>query len=100
MQRQKYLDMKSVRFLRWKKISTNRRLYKSFLKNFFLEGSERLTFIFQKTFVSSDNHFYRSQNKLQCLFSYSFSVPSKRLHSSRFYLNKGLDRLVYSGYQT
>jgi len=36
---------------------------------------------------------------LQCFLHYNFSVPSRRLHISRFVLTKASDRLILGGFQ-
>lgn len=99
IQRAKHHNLKKLRYLNWAEVQLQAQLKKSFLKNFFLLPKLRLSFIFQKRFYTSAQQFYGSQNKLQCVYSNSFSVPSKKLQNSRFYLNKALDRLMHGGYQ-
>lgn len=60
---------------------------------------ERLSFNIQKIYLNSQHKFYLSQNKLQCFLSYSFSVPSRKLKFSRFFINKAVERLIFGGYQ-
>lgn len=88
-----------MRFNSWEPFKMQKKLIKSFLKNFDIKPISRLSFIFQKRFTNKNHFFYSSQNKLQCPLSFSFSVPNKRIQHSRFYLNKALDRLMHGGYQ-
>jgi len=99
IRRSKHLGFKQMRFNSWEPYKLQRLLTKSFLKNFDILPKFRLSFIFQKRFTNKQHQFYWSQNKLQCPFSFSFSVPNKRIQHSRFYLNKALDRLMHGGYQ-
>lgn len=74
-------------------------LINSFSKNYFIQPKNRLSFFLRKNYTNKQKKFYASQNKLQCFLSYSFSVPLQKTNVSRFYLNKGADRLIMSGYQ-
>lgn len=99
IKRGKHLGFKRMRYNFWEPTILQTKLTKSFLKNFDILPINRLSWIFQKRYTNKSHTFYWSQNKLQCPFSFSFSVPNKRIQHSRFYLNKALDRLMHGGYQ-
>lgn len=99
IQRKKHLDYILIRFAHKQKYKTKNILKKSFLTNYFLLPINRLSFIVRKNFQTKHNKFSNSQNKLQCRMDYSFSVPTKKLKYSRFYLTKSADRLMHGGYQ-
>lgn len=99
IRRKKHLDFKYIRYYNWSQEILDKKLTKSFGKNYFLKPKQRLSFFVRKNFRNSDQKFYGSQNKLQCFLSYSFSVPLQKTNVSRFYLSKGADRLIMGGYQ-
>ena len=99
IRRKRHLDLKFIRYHNWTKEILEKKLIYSFSKNYFLKPKQRLSFFFRKNNINSQQKFYKSQNKLQCFLSYSFSVPLQKTNVSRFYLVKGADRLIMGGYQ-
>jgi hypothetical protein len=88
-----------MRYILWKPSVLSKKLRLSYLTNYQIKPKERFSFILQQFYVNSQHRFYSSQNKLQCFLSYSFSVPSRKVGVSRFYINKGVERLIFGGYQ-
>lgn len=99
IRRAKHLNFKRIRYFFWKQTNLATQIKISFLKNFYCRPLDRLSFIIQQKFTNKNHKYYFSQNKLQCEMSFSFSVPTKKLGNSRFFLNKAVDRLMYGGYQ-
>lgn len=99
IRRKKHLYFKVIKYKNWEKNPLEKILKKSFIKNFKIKPINRASFLMQNNYVNSDLQFYNSQNKLQCNWEYSFSVPSKRLHVSRFILGRYTNKLVFGGYQ-
>ncbi len=99
IRRKKHLDKSIIRYELWKPEKLKKKLYRSFLTNLNLKPLNRLSLIVQDKYTNNHHKFYMSQNKLQCLFSYSFSVPSRLTRTSRFFINKGVERLMFGGYQ-
>lgn len=99
LQRSKHLNKKLIRYHFWQQKKNNLKLTKSFVKNFFIHYKIRISFNIRKNYYNKHHKFYLTQNKLQCFLHYSFSVPNKRVNVSRFYLTRGLDRLMFAGYQ-
>lgn len=99
IRRKKHLDKIIIRYKLWKPNFLQKKLNTSFLENFNLLPLDRLTFILKKKYLNKSHKFYKSQNKLQCRFSFSFSVPSSKLRVSRFFLNKACDSLIFGCYQ-
>lgn len=99
IRRKKHLDKLILRYMLWKPLNLNKKLTLSFLKNFQTKPLDRLSFVLKNIYLNKHHRFYKSQNKLQCRFSFSFSVPSNKIRVSRFFLNKSADSLIFSGYQ-
>lgn len=99
IRRSKNLWFRQMRYRLWEPTFQMTFLKKSFLANYNLLPLNRLSFAIQTRYRRTDHRFYLSQSKLQCPLSFSYSVPNKRIQHSRFYLNKGLDRLMHGGYQ-
>lgn len=99
LQRNKHLNKKLIRYHYWYKSKNKLVLNKSFKKNFLVNYKSRISLSIQNRYTNSFHRFYFSQNKLQCFLHYSFSVPNKKVNVSRFFLTKGLERLMFSGYQ-
>lgn len=99
IRKKKNLHFKEIRYKNWSNNKLEKRLKLSFLRNFNLTPINRLSFILQTKHCNKQHFFYIAQNKLQCLFSYSYSVPNKKIISSRFFLNKGIERLMYGSFQ-
>lgn len=99
LQRNKHLNKKLIRYFFWNKNKNNLILLKSIKKNFLVNYKTRISLNIQRKNYNCHHRFYLSQNKLQCFLHYSFSVPNKKVNVSRFYLTKGLERLMFSGYQ-
>lgn len=99
IRRKKHLDFKYIRYCNWSENILDEKLTKSLSKNYFLKPKQRLSYFVRKNYKNKDQKFYKSQSKLQCFLSYSFSVPLQKTNVSRFYLSKGADRLIMGGYQ-
>jgi hypothetical protein len=99
VKRIKHVNNKLLKYIVWREKIIKCKLLKSFSKNFFLVPRVRLSYIFKDSFSNKNRQFYNSQSKLQCVLSYSFSVPYRKNLTSRFFLSKGLNKLVYCGYQ-
>lgn len=99
LQRKIFLDKKLIKFNLWKKKCLKNLLIKSFLRNYYLQPLNRLSFTIKNNYLTRNYKFYITQNKLQCPISYSFKVPSRRLNLSRFYLVRTVNRLTISNYQ-
>lgn len=83
----------------WKPQVYSNKVKKSFLLNMQVQPLNRMSLNIQAIYKNSDHCFYLSQNKLQCFLSYSFSVPSRKLKFSRFFINKAAEQLTFGGYQ-
>ena len=99
IQRSKHLNKKLIKYLIWAPNKLKTKLKKSFIKNFKIDYKSRISLNVRTFYFTKQKQFYNSQNKLQCFLSYNFSVPNKRVNTSRFYLNKGIERLIFGGYQ-
>ena len=99
IRRKKHLDFKTMSYNNWIPFIYKNKLINNFRKNYFIQPKFRLSFFVRKNYTNNHRKFYASQNKLQCFLSYSFSVPLQKTNVSRFYLNKGADRLIMGGYQ-
>lgn len=90
---------KILKFKIWKKNQLNEIITKSFQQNHFIIPQDRISFFIGKDRQNKHYTFWKSQNRLQCYLSYSLRVPSSKVQLSRFYLNRGTDRLLLSNYQ-
>jgi len=99
VRRSKHINRSLIRYRLWAKSIWSDRLSKSFSRNFYINGDDRISFLIRKRYFNSTHKFYKSQNKLQCFLHYSFSVPNQRLRLSRFFLTKGAESLYFGGYQ-
>ncbi len=99
IRRKKHLYFKVIKYKNISKNPLEVFLKKSFIKNFRVNAVHRISFLLRNNYTNSDLQFYNSQNKLQCNWEYSFSVPSKRLNVSRFILGRYTNKLVFGGYQ-
>lgn len=95
LKRKKHIYHNFIRFNHWERQITEKRTTKAILKNFFLTPLNRLSTIFDQPKFRHNHSRYSSMSKLQCPWSYSFSVPNKKLKGSRFFLNRAVDQLVY-----
>lgn len=99
IRRKKYLFYKQLRICKAQQEVLPRLLQKSLQRNYQQHYTQRLSSLFKPYFVRSDRQFFKSMNKLQCKWTFSFSVPSKKLMHSRFFLNRAVDSLVYHNLQ-
>lgn len=97
--RHKHQFYKVIRYFNWKEEVITNIFINSWQKNLKVKPIIRHSLSWKYKNYNSDRRFYLSQNKLQCLFHYSFSVPSRRLAISRFLLTKSSDRLILGGFQ-
>ena len=97
--RKKHLDFLTLRYNDYYKKRLKKKLFLSIQKNFYTAPKIRVSLGLQNKFISSDYKFYKTQNKLRCMFTYTRSVPSKRLQLSRFYMVLKLNNLLISGAQ-
>lgn len=99
IRRKKHLDRLIIRYYLWKPRVLEQKLNNSFLKNLQTLPIYRISFGLKEKYFNKNHKFYKSQNKLQCRYSFSFSVPSNKVRASRFFLNKSVDSLIFGGYQ-
>lgn len=99
MFRNKHLFRKSIRYTLWKPRWYLKRFKKSWGINLKIAPLDRYSILWGWKYYNRHHQFYKSQNKLQCFLHYNFSVPSRRLHLSRFMLTKASDRLILGGFQ-
>ena len=95
IQRRKHLFYKNLRFTNFYKNRWEYRVVKTFKKNFLTVPLNRVGLFITKQKITNNHFFYKSQNKLQCMFHFNFSVPAKRIGVSRFFFNKNVETLTY-----
>ena len=100
MLKRKVLFVKKIlKFKIWNKSILDRLLLRSFCENHFLIPKNRISFFIKTEKRNYDHFYYKSQNRLHCYLTYSMRVPNSKVHLSRYYLNKGVDRLWLTHYQ-
>lgn len=99
LKRNSLFDKKIIKYKLWKTQYLKNSLIQSFKENHFIKPIERVSFFIGLDRQSKHYLFYKSQNRSQCYLSYSLRVPSAKVQLSRFYLNRGVDKLFLSNYQ-
>lgn len=97
--RKKHMDFLTLRYNFFTKFLLVTKLNNSFKKNFYTHPKVRVSLWIQKKYKPRQNKFYKTQNKLRCMFTYTRSVPSKRMQLSRFYMVTNLNNLLISAAQ-
>lgn len=99
MFRQRHLFYKVIKYTNWKKTIIMRTFKKSWIRNYKISPKSRYSTLWLQKYYNKNKQFYLSQNKLQCILHYNFSVPSRNISLSRFILSKAADRLILGGFQ-
>lgn len=97
--RKKHLDYLTIRYINYIPKLLKLKLKQSIKKNFYANPKVRTSLFIQPKFKNKSLKFYKTQNKLRCIFTYTRSVPNHKLQLSRFYMVSRLNRLLISSAQ-
>lgn len=70
------------------------KIYKSFSRNKFIFGTDRLTYLIKNNNCYNYFTFFFSYQKLLCFYTTNYKVSTKKYNMSRFFFNYQFSKLI------